>query len=61
MPKRRPERREFPGGGSVTEVWPDDFDIDAADTDDDPDTDHLARLADPDVLARVEQIERDEQ
>jgi len=33
---------------------------DAADHDDDQDTDHLARLADPDVAQRVEDLEREQ-
>jgi len=35
-------------------------DTNADDHDDAEDTDHLARLADPEVLARVEQIEREQ-
>jgi hypothetical protein len=31
-----------------------------AEHDDDQDTDHLARLADPEILARVEAIEREQ-
>jgi len=46
--------------GAVEEVGNDVGDPNASDVDDDQDTDHLARLDDPDTLAKVEEIEAEQ-
>jgi hypothetical protein len=43
--------------GTVTEVHDDVGDPDASDVDDAEDTDHLARLADPDVAERARDLD----
>jgi len=50
-----PDDDELPGP-DVETIEPHDGDTEGVEMDDDEDTDHLARLADPDVLAKVEAI-----
>jgi hypothetical protein len=54
--ERLRRRRERADGRIIFHDLDDLDPFDPADHDDEPDTDHLARLADPEVLARVLEI-----
>jgi hypothetical protein len=60
MDERTPDDEAMERIGSVEEVDESVGDAKESDVDDDEDTDHLARLSDPRVLAEVERLEEAE-